>query len=243
MQFSDTTNKTGIIELIEDLTGTQSSSSSSYTLAKKTRDVNNAFAKFMILAISSAGRWQVDDTNQADYPIIYTDVNSGQNDYSFTDDGSTPANQILDVTRVEIKDTSGIWRQLRPIDQDDLNGVAIDEFLKTTGQPEFYDKRANGLFLYPASNYTQSASLKVYYNRTPVYFLTTDTTKEPGIPDMFHEYLTIRPAYTYAHSKGLSNKADLRAEMLSMEEEIKEFYRDRNKDEKLKLRVAYRNPR
>jgi hypothetical protein len=243
MEFSDTTNKDGIIELIEDLTGTQSSSSSSYTLAKKTRDVNNAFAKYMMLAISSAGRWQVDDTNQADYPIIYTNVTSGQNDYSFTNDGSTPANQILDITRVEIKDTSGNWRQLQPVDQDDLNGVALDEFMETDGEPQYYDKRANGIFLYPATNYTQTDSLKIYYNRMPVYFLTTDTTKKPGIPDMFHEYLAIRPAYTYAHSKGLSNKVDLRNEMLSMEEDIKEYYRDRNKDEKLRLRTAYRNPR
>lgn len=243
MEFSDTTNKDGIIELIEDLTGTQSSSSSSYTLKKKTRDVNNAFARFMMLAISASGRWQVDDTNQADYPIITADLVASQTDYSFTNDGSTPANQILDITRVECKDSSGNWKKLSPIDQDDLQNIAIDEFMDADGIPSYYDKRSNGLFLYPAPSYASTAGLKIYYNRTPVYFLSTDTTKTPGIPDQFHEYLAVRPSYTYAHAKGLNNKADLRNEMLTMEEDIKEFYRDRNKDEKLKLKTVYRSPR
>lgn len=237
MQFSDTSGRTGIVELLEDLTTTQSATTSSYPLKTKTRDINNAFAKYMQLAIASAGRWQVDDTNQTDYPIIKTNLVANQQDYSFTVDANS--NQILDIHRVEILDTAGNAVLLKPIDQEDIKNMAMTEYQKTAGTPTFYDKTSNGIVLYPAPSYNSTNGLKIYTSRTPSYFVSTDTTKKPGIPDMFHEYLALRPAYYYCLQKSLPQTNNYYQEMLDLESRIKEYHRDRSKDDKVKISTAY----
>lgn len=249
MQFSDTVNRTGIIELIEDLTGTQSATTSSYTLATKTRDVNNAFSNYNMVAQRSAGSWESDDTNQTDYPIITTNLVSGQQDYSFTVDQQ--GNQILDIYRVEIAGPSGIFSQVIPLDELDMNGTSLTEFMKTSGTVMFYKKTANGIFLYAPTSYNYTNGLKIYYARTPTYFLTSDTTKKPGIPDMFHEYLALRPAYFYALAKGLPQAQALGNQVIELEGsdrlgitgKIGDYYANRSRDMKTAIRTIYRRPR
>lgn len=241
MVFSDSTDRDGIIELIEDMTGTQSATTSSYTLKTKTRDVNNAYANYFLIGFQAEGRWQLDDTNHTKYPIITTNLVANQLDYSFTVDEQS--NQILDIYRVEILDPNGLAVELSPIDQFDIKGQALTEFMKDEATPIYYDKTANGIILYPASNYNATAGLKIYYNRTPSYFVSTDTTKQPGIPDMFHEYLALRPSYQYCLRKGLSQVNNLKQDMLLMEESIRSYYAQRSKDEVKRMSPAYRSSR
>lgn len=243
MQISSTSDRAGIVELLEDLTTTQSATTSSYPLASKIRDVNNAYANYMQLAVSASGKWQVDDTNQTDYPIITTNLVANQQDYSFTVDGSTPTNQILDIHRIEVADASGNFHVLRPIDQQELKGVALSEFMESASQPAYYDKTSNGIFLYPKSSYNATGGLKIYFSRTPSYFLSSDTTKKPGIPDMFHEYLALRPAYLYCLRKGLPQAKNYAAEVVSIENRIKEYYRDRSKDDVMRISTVYSSSR
>lgn len=221
MQFSDTSTKTGIVELLERLTGTSSATTSSYPLAIKTVDINSAYSRYFSLASEYSKTFLADDTNQTDYPIVLTDLVANRQDYSFTVDGSSTPNQIQNVYRVEIKDENGNWTLLTPIDMSDIN-VALPEYRKDAGAPEEYDKTANGLFLYPKPNYSQADSLRIYVSRTPVYFLSSDTTKTPGIPNEFHEYLAIRPAYLYCSYKALPQAITLREEMRDIERRIKE---------------------
>lgn len=246
---------TEILAQIQELTNTQNSTTSSYTTVSKTRDINSALNKYMLLAVQSEGKWQVDDTNQTNYPIITGDLVSSQQDYSFTTDGSSPANQILDIYRVEILDSTGtIWNKLVPIDQSELTGVALGEFMKTAGTPQYYDKTANGLFLYPKPSYASTNGLKIYINRSPVYFTSSDVstgTKVAGIPWAFQEYLAIRPSYFYSLSKGLPQTAGLANEMLKFEGDedkgitgmIPAYYSKRSKDTPQRLQVIHRNPR
>lgn len=241
MVFSDTTDRDGIVELVEDLTGTQSSTTSSYTLKTKTRDINNAYARYFLLGVEAEGRWQLDDTNHTKYPIITTNLVSGQQDYSFTVDEQS--NQILDIYRVEILDSTGNGVLLTPIDQYDVKGQALTEFMSENAQPTYYDKTANGIILYPAPNYNYTNGLKIYFNRTPSYFVYTDTTKTPGIPDVFHEYLAIRPAYQYCLRKGLPQKNDLKTDVLELENFIRTYYSNRSKDEPKAMTPAPRSSR
>ena len=240
MQLSDITNRTGIIELLEDKTNTQSATTSSYTRTTKIRDINNAYAHYLTLANQASGRWLADDTNQVDYPVITTNIVSSQQDYSFTVDEQ--GNQILDIYRVECFDSAGIAHKLRPFDMQDTE-QALTEFMKNGGIPVCYDKTANGLILYPTPNYSYTNGLKIYYERTPSYFTVSGTvasdTKKPGIPDIHHEYLALRPAYQYCLQKGLSQASSYYNEMIAMESFIKEYYRDRNKDEILQIRTVY----
>lgn len=229
MVFSDTSDRDGLVELLEDMTNTQSSTGSSYTLKTKTRDINNAYAYYMMLAIQSSGRWQVDDTNFTDYPVITTNIVSGQQDYSFTVDDNSA--QILTVDRVECADSSGNFAKLEPYDMHETD-FSLTESATTSGTPVKYDSFASAIWLDPKPSYNYTNGLKIYFTRSPSYFASTDTTKAPGIPEMFHEYLVLRPAYFYALRKGLPQANGYKQSMLEMEDAIKKFYRMRNRDDR-----------
>lgn len=240
MVFSETTNRTGIVELLEDLTSTQSSSTSSYTLATKTRDINNAYDEYTIRAIQSSGTWQFDDTNQTDYPVATTDIVSSQEDYTFTTDEN--GNQILDISRVECKDANGNWTLLEPYNELDED-TSLSAQATTTGTPTRYYKTANGIKLDRTPNYNSTDGLKIYFDRTSSYFTTSDTTKKPGIPNIFHKYLAYLPAYLYWLPKDTQKAQLFQSEVLKIEKMIGEFYSKRTRDEKPRLTVKQNSTR
>ena len=61
MVFSDTTNRTGIMQSLEDLTGTQDVSS--YSTEVKTKSINLAMDDYQNIVKEVAGTWQADDSN------------------------------------------------------------------------------------------------------------------------------------------------------------------------------------
>lgn len=238
MQFSNTADGDGIIETIEDLTGTQSATDSSYSLKKKTRDVNLALGNYMMLAIKAAGRWQVDDTNQTDYPIMTGDIHANQQDYSFITDQN--GNQVLDIYKVRCKDSNGNWSTLTQRDLQDGTDTPINSTTQTSS-PTKYDLTANGIFLTDIPKYEMPGGLEVFIARTPSYFASTDTDKKAGIPDFFQEYLTIRPSYFYCLEHGLPQKQDYHDRLYGedgrggMEYAIAQYHSNRNRDEKRRI--------
>lgn len=228
---------TEILGLIQRNTNTQNTTTSSYPIADKTTDVNNALNRYMLLAISAEGKWQVDDTNQTDYPVVFGDVVSGQQDYSFTTDEQ--GNQILDIYKVRIKDSAGNWHTLKQRDITDRDDNYLND--TGTGTPSSYDLTANGIFLRSIPNYNSTDGLEIYVSRTPTYFTVSDTTKKPGIPWLFHEYLAVRPAYYYCLQKGLPQAVALGNEVARMEEAIMKGIANRNKDTRPIMQGRVRN--
>ena len=175
---------TEILDLISRNTTTQNSTTSSYTTAAKTVDVNNALNQYFILANTGAGNWRpADDTNQTDYPVVYFDLVSGQQDYSFTVDAN--GNQILDIYKVRIKNSNGVdWQTLNQLNKDGIT----DADLSTVGSgiPTDYYLTANGIFLVQKPNYNSTAGGEIHIARTASYFTTSDTTKKAGIPWVHH---------------------------------------------------------
>lgn len=240
MQYRDTTDRTGIVELLEDLTETQSASSSSYPIARKTRDINNALDDFAVLSVSSSGTWQADDTNHTKYPIIYTNIVANQQDYSFTEDEQ--GNQILDIYRVEIKDPNGNWQLIKPYNENDEE-TALAEQSTETGTPTRYSKTANGIFLDRTPSYNSTGGLRIYFARTGSYFTASDTTKEPGIPNPFHRYLAWKPAYWYWLPKDRNKALTFKAEVDAIELQIKNYYSRRTRDERGKMSIRQESTR
>ena len=122
--------------------------------------VNNAYERVVSLIMQSDGRWEWDDSNQSDQPIATTTITSGQQDYSL-------AVTHLAITRVEMKYTDGIWRFLYPVDKGDTPHDVLNNYYGLSGVPVYYDKLGVSIFLYPNPNFTQAASLKVYFKRPP----------------------------------------------------------------------------
>lgn len=238
IQFSSTANKNGIIQLIERNVGMPDGTitNDSTLLAQFTADVNVALDRAWALIIKSAGSWHFDDNNNTDYPVMSTNLVSGQRDYSFTTDGSN--NLVLEIFKINLASPSGIFQEIYPIDFEAPtvktgNREDISTFWdgqNASGTPYRYGKLGNGIFLDPIPNYNYTSGLQLLVDREPYYFLTTDTTKKPGFAGIFHEYLALWPSSMYAIRKQLGNAKDLFTLTTSMERAIQDYYSTRQKD-------------
>lgn len=217
---------TDIVSKVYSLTKTNSTS---FPATDLVIEANNALERVESLIMQADHRWQFDDTNQTDLPIATTALVTDQQDYA-------PAVSYLSITRVELKDQVGNWHLLTPFDQTDLYDQSLTDFLKTSGLPTSYDKVGNSIFLYPKPNYSQAASLKLYFKRGPSYFVYNDTTKTPGFNALYHDLVPLWVAYNYALANGLNNANQLFAEITRKEENLQNDYALRGKDEHISLR-------
>lgn len=243
MPFSDITTGQGIVEEINFLCN---SDNNSYPINDKTRNVNRAYDKVVSRIFTADGRWEFDDQNAADLPIATTDLIQNQQDYSF--DVS-----FLIVARVEVKDQNDNWTTLAPFSQSDIvrGGLpgyvpsqSLTQFLSQPGIPQYYDKLANSIFLYPAPSYSQADSLKVYFQRNVNYFVPTDTTKIPGFASPFHRILSMEATLDYARAKNLDIGLphgkipnSFVSELQTLYSDLQDYYSRKSKDENLTLQI------
>ncbi len=224
-------NKTQLDSLIKRNCGINETNTTAYTSEEITSDVNLALDKVTGIIFTASGRWQYDDTNHEDYPIITTNLTLGQRDYTFTTDEQ--GNLILDIYRVMVKNRDGIFYEIYPVDQqsDEMTDGFWDG-QDTGGTPTRYDKTANGIFLDAIPDYSQTNGLKIFINREGSYFTTSDTTKKPGFSGLFHEYLALEPSIRYCKRNKMFDLSDrYERDLEKMESSIKKHYRDRSKDE------------
>lgn len=232
MVYSSSSDGAGIVEEIDFLV---SSNSDTYPLADKTRNVNRALDDVVSLILGADGRWQWDDTNETTLPIATADLVTDQVDYSFQSD-------FLVVNRVEIKDAaSGNWIGLKHLDTSDYadSTTSFTEQFETSAIPEYYDKIGNSIMLYPAPSYSSTGGLKVFFQRTPNYFATNDTSKTPGFAPHLHRYLSLSAAYDFAVAKELGPKEEkFKRDMMEYAKKIKQFYSYRPKDKVKRMTVT-----
>lgn len=241
IQFSDTTNKDGIIQSIEDECGFNDGdiTDDSTMLAKFTGDVNNALDEIYALIFKSGGVWQFDDINHSAYPFIEADLTAGQRSYAFTIDEQS--NIILDIYKVMVKNPSGIYVEIDQVDQQskNTNRVNVDSFIdgqEKTGTPIRYDMVSNGIFLDPVPDYNWrngtegERGVKVFINREGSYFATSDTTKKAGFNGLFHYLLVLMPAYKYARIHSLPQVTRIENDIMKMKGELTDSYGKRSRD-------------
>ena len=229
--FSDTTNKSGIIQQLERKCGFNDGeiSGNPLRMAQFTADINLAMDNVTAKIFKLGGTWQFDDSNHTGYPIITTDLVAGQRDYSFTTDDA--GNLILGIYKVMVLE-DGKYKDTTPVDQqsqtEDVRTLTNGE--DTTGSVTRYDKTANGIFLDLVPEADVTDGLKMYINRESTYFTVSDTTKKPGFDGLVHEYIVLDVAYKYARDKRLANRVDLK-EGLAMEEiKLNNRYGKRQRD-------------
>jgi len=213
-----------------------STNASSFPDATLIAEANNALDRVASLIMSSDGRWQWDDENNTDLPIATTSLVSGQQDYALSI-------AHLKITRVEILDNAATpaWHKLLPFDQADLGDTSLSGYLNSNGMPAYYDKLGNSVFLYPAPNYSQAASLKVYFQRAPSYFTTSDTTKSPGFNSLYHDLIPLWITYNFSLANGKNNANQVYAEIQLKEDALREDYALRSKDDHIRLKARAMN--
>lgn len=238
MVFSDSTNLTGIVEQTRSLMRVDASQ---WPTSRIVNSCNNYLDTVAGYAIGADRRFQFDDTNHSKLPIGTTNLVANQSDYSFLTDEQ--GNTIINLTRIDVMDSNGLYRELMPIDQREIEG-ALDEFMSEASLPEYYDKIADNIIrLYPAPIASVTAGLKFYFQRTGSYFEATDTTKEPGVSPLLHRGFVIASAYDGALTLGLNNLSALAVEMQKEDLKMKEYFAIRNTDEPKYIRPVMTSAR
>lgn len=223
-----------ISDIVKRIYKNTKTNSTSYDAPTMLIDINVAVNRVWSLINESDNRWQIDDTNNTDLPIATTALVSGQQDYTLSTSFTT-------IDRVEVTDLLGNTTELDPIDQHDIRRMALPQYLKTPGLPVQYDKIGASVFLYPTPNYSQAASLKVYYTRGPNEFSSSDVSggsKEPGFVSLFHDLVPLWVSYDYwlINDQTLTN--GFLNEIQRKEQELIAFYGGRSRDERPRLTVA-----
>ena len=212
-----------------------------YPTSRIVNSCNNWLDTVTGYAIGADRRFQFDDTNHTKLPIGTTNLVANQSDYSFLTDEQ--GNTILNLTRIDILDSSGYYRKLMARDMAD-NDLAEDELLRIAGLSTEYDKIADNIIrLTPKPQASVTAGLKFYFQRTPSYFAATDTTKAPGVPPLLHRGFVIAAAYdALLAGLGSANLQALSVEMQKEEMKMKAYFANRNTDTVSVLTAPIVNP-
>lgn len=235
MQFNSGTTTNSIVARINRTTGT---TNVTHPLADKASDCNEALDRFWTLALPADGKWQLDDTNNTDLPIGTTNLTSSQQDYSLASD-------VMEIEKVFVKDSSGNWLEVQPVDitgtKSDIHAQNIWQLPSSnSGIPTHYDKVGASIFLDPIPNYSSTGGLKVVFKRGPSYFSSSDTTKQPGIPVIFHNFIHRYASWLFLADKN-PRKGDVLIPQIQRDEmAIVEFFAHRDKNEPLKISVRRR---
>tara|TARA_R110000851_G_scaffold7116_4_gene28018 strand:+ start:540 stop:1256 length:717 start_codon:yes stop_codon:yes gene_type:complete len=225
MVFSDNTNNTGIVEQARQMMRVDATQYPTYRIVNS---VNNYLDTVTGYAITADRNFQWDDTNHTKLPIGTTDLTVGQSDYSFLTDEQ--GNSILNLTRIDILDPDGSYRELKMIDQANIT-EALDAYENVAGLPEKYDKIADNIIrIYPKPAASVTAGLKFYFQRSASYFDADDTTKEPGVAPLLHRGFVIAAAYDGALSLGLENLSRMDNEMQREDMKMVKYFQGRNTD-------------
>ena len=119
--FSDTVGNTGVVQQVRKFMRVDATQ---WPTVNVVNSVNNYLDTVAGYAIGADRLFQWDDTNHTKLPIGTTNLVANQSDYSFLTDEQ--GNSILNLTRIDILDSTGTYRQLQPIDQSQID-EALDE--------------------------------------------------------------------------------------------------------------------
>ena len=196
-----------------------------YPLVDKCADANMANRDIWTWIHEAYGGWMYDDANNTtDFPTATTSLVANQQDYAI------PSSAEM-IRGVEIKlNGSTVWTRIFPKTEEQIRDdiMAEKQFMSVASQPRFYVPYANSIKLYPASNYSQSASLRVSYERETVAFTPTgNDSRAPGFSSLFHEAVGVGAALNFAKYKTISQKNDLIATWADYKDRITKHYQRR----------------
>lgn len=189
-------------------------------LKEFTAHINQWGRKVWHMIFMAYGGWQYDDGNQLDLPAATTDLTANQTSIALP-------SSSLSVRGIEVKDTAGIWHALIAATEEQIREFqAMGEFHKTSGQPQYYQIVGQTVRLFPAADYTQSASFKVFFDRGSVAFSSDATSSTPGFVSEYHDILGIGASIEWLKIKQPTSGtlAILRGDLVEYELKLKAYY-------------------
>lgn len=239
LKFNDTTARKGLVQKYEREVGFDYGdvSGDNDLLKDFAVDASIAMDDFKEIALKASGIWQDDDSNHTDFPEIYVDIESGQRDYSFVNDGS--GNKILELFTPYIKQSATATEYVPLVQADmqtDTSPNSFNDGLNLTGVPTKYDLTGNTITFDLIPDYDCEDGLKLFITREDSYFVYTDTTKYPGVPGIFHSWFYLHPAESYASIHTLESHKNIKDKLHELKDSIRAYYGKRNKVERGGLR-------
>lgn len=230
MVFSDTINNLGIVQQVRSFMRVDATQ---WPTAKIVNSSNNWLDKIAGYAIGADRRFQWDDTNHTALPEGTTDMTINVSDYAFLTDQQ--GNSIVTLTGVSRLISGSNYEPLELVDRNDVN-YDPQNFGVISGSPTQYDKIADNIIrLNTKPSGTVVAGLKFFFQRTPSYFVATDTTKAPGFSPLIHRGFVIAAAYDGALTLGLANTQALSLELQKEEAKVIQHFAIRNNDDDKRL--------
>ena len=245
-QFSDTSNKNGLIQNIESLCNLSDGgiSGNSTLLLKITGFINQANQDVAIALMQADKRWQYDDFNNTDLPRAAATLVADQRDYTLPAASSSGnASTLLGITKIVVLDTDS---QERILTLTDRTEAQLNNAYSSSGLPVVYKLVGNSVKIWPAANSTGttlSSGLIIYFKRTPVAFTSASTTTQPGFMAPYHDILEYAAAgkYMLPLNKKLGDnyldRASIRLQALL------EAYAHENEDSETKIKFKRRSSR
>lgn len=246
MTFSNTSTKDGIIqtcELLLDL-GDTGISSNSTLLAQFTNLINRSYDNTCALILQNEGDYTWDDSNFTNFPIATTNLvttpGSEQADYSLPVSGapgSTDISSFLRLIKVNVLDSGGYYQTVYPISESMVE-QPLENIFFMPGFPKYYKLLGSSIFLYPAplaAQVTATAGLKLFFQRDKIDFLSSDTTKQPGFPSIYHYLLPLEASEAWASIKGMKQLPFIQQKKQEFIHNLGWGIANRNKDQRQRL--------
>lgn len=232
MQFSNTTQKDGIIQRIEDYTnlGDGVISGDDTLLRKTAADVNETQYDLIVDIMQLQDSFDWDDPYRTDYPIATTPLTTNR-DYQFDQ------LSFLKLKRVDITYDGINWERATPFDSATYmkgfgNDTQVDQHFDTS--KPMYDPKSFGFWLYPkatAAQVADGALARIEFSRAFDEFKFDDTEQQPAIDRPFHDLIAIGASLKWAIRKGDQTKINnLTLQYERGRDKMIQHYADRNED-------------
>jgi hypothetical protein len=209
-----------ITNLLADIDFLCGSTSATYPVVDKIRNINQAYNDTARVIWESDGAWAFDDSNNTDGPVAYKTLANASASY-------TVPTTAIRIEGVEVKDISGKWLKMVPFNAGSLD-ISREEYLSSPGTPSKYELNGNEIRLYPppaTDSVTMTSGMAVRLSRGVTEFPTTATTETPGIPSPFHRILSYAAAIDFTQDE--NQRKFLIAQKARLESGLTRFYSKR----------------
>lgn len=213
-----------ITELKADINFLCGSTSASYPVADKIRNLNQEYQRVAVAIDQATDAWQFDDSNATAARTTYITLADASASYEI-------ATTLFRIEGVEIKDSSGDWQKLTPFDTVKDLSISREEFLSSKGLSLYYDLEGNNIRLFPPPGTAwcgTTTAMAVRASRNVTEFPTTAGTAIPGFSPPFHRILSLAVAIDFVKDKGERDR------LLQMKDRLERglviFYSRRNSE-------------
>ncbi|MEW6606072.1 MAG: hypothetical protein AB1414_01290 [bacterium] len=221
MVLNDTVNNTGLINDIDFLLKTDSTS---YPTNDKKRNINRAYHKVVADILENMGEW----TFQGD--LASTNSVVDQAEYTFPTD-------ILTIERVEIRYTSGAddYVEANPVSLKTYKGSIADGTDNySSANPVYYIPNDTTIAFDPTPDTAISPAIKIWYTKLPTE-LSADTD-EPVFAEPFHRILSFEATLDFCNSYELAEQRNLiKSQLNELWDQLRKYYSSRFRDKPTRL--------